>query len=109
MVVYLFGPGFGESVVLGTPDGQWVVVDCCMDGGVCVPLVFLRERGVTDVAAVVVTHADLDHLDGLPVLERRRVPGAWNNGLSVALAARWEGHRLLFPSDLEVVGEDPKR
>lgn len=28
----------------------------------------MQERGVTDVALVVLTHADLDHLDGLPQL-----------------------------------------
>ncbi|MEZ4239258.1 MAG: MBL fold metallo-hydrolase [Myxococcota bacterium] len=209
LVMYVLGPGFGESVLIATPGGSWIVVDSCRHNGRCLPLEFLRERGVTDVALVVVTHADLDHIDGLDELlagvavrrlvrfpradslpallanardredrrlralhaalasidafedrnhaveatydtqslqidevefkpispleadrsaarrqiqailngpalsepveawltgEERRVPGAWNNGLSVALAIRWADVRILLPADLEAVG-----
>jgi beta-lactamase superfamily II metal-dependent hydrolase len=64
LVLYAFGPGFGESLVIGGPDDSWVVIDSCRADGQCVPLAFLRERGVTRLDAFVLTHADLDHVDG---------------------------------------------
>jgi hypothetical protein len=64
LIVYAFGPGFGECIVLGGPGGEWVVVDCCRAYGACVPLEFLKHLGVERIDAFILTHPDLDHLEG---------------------------------------------
>lgn len=65
----VFGPGVGESSVIHTGDGRWIVVDSCRDRSGAVPaLDYLSGLGVelrTDVDWVVATHAHDDHIDGL--------------------------------------------
>lgn len=67
--VSIFGPGVGESVLLHLGDGQWVIIDSCIDAktGV-VPLLYLERIGVdpaTAVSHVVATHAHDDHIAGI--------------------------------------------
>ncbi len=66
--VSVFGPGVGESVVVHTGGGRWLIIDSCKDrGGNVVPLDYLRQLGVDPVAGVdwvVATHAHDDHISG---------------------------------------------
>lgn len=68
--VSLFGPGFGESLVVHLGEGQWMIVDSCIDPatGKPAPTQYLESIGVDcghDVAVVVATHWHDDHARGL--------------------------------------------
>lgn len=65
LTLYILGPGFGESQVVSMPDGAWMVVDACDQGGGSATLGLLEHFGVEKVTRLVVTHPDLDHIDGL--------------------------------------------
>lgn len=64
----VFGPGFGESILLRTPGQEWVVVDGCRyprkGNGISPAASMLREREVS-WSAVVFTHPHEDHAAGL--------------------------------------------
>ena len=68
----LFGPGYGESVVLHVGDGVWVIVDSCIDDdGVARALPYLEGIGLDPaqvVVLVVATHWHDDHIRGLAKL-----------------------------------------
>jgi len=65
----LFGPGYGESVVLHVGNGAWVVVDSCVDAdGAPRALRYLEDLGLDparSVALVVATHWHDDHIRGM--------------------------------------------
>ena len=65
----LFGPGYGESIVLHVGDGVWVIVDSCIDGdGAPRALPYLEGIGFDPaqaVALVVATHWHDDHIRGM--------------------------------------------
>lgn len=66
----LFGPGFGESIVLHLGDGAWIIVDSCIQSGTDepAPLAYLRQLAVdpaTAVRQVIATHWHDDHIRGL--------------------------------------------
>lgn len=68
--ISLFGPGFGESLVVHLGNGQWMIVDSCLDPQTGRPAAidYLESIGVdcTDaVALVVATHWHDDHVRGL--------------------------------------------
>lgn len=68
--VSLFGPGFGESVVLHIGAGQWIVVDSCIDRTLSepTPIAYLRSIGVDierQVTHVIASHWHDDHVRGL--------------------------------------------
>ncbi|MGE5802298.1 MAG: ComEC/Rec2 family competence protein [Gemmatimonadota bacterium] len=65
--------GQGDAALLRSPAGRWVLID----GGPRVPqgdagrrivVPFLRSHGATRLAAIVATHAHLDHYGGLPAV-----------------------------------------
>jgi Metallo-beta-lactamase superfamily len=67
--ISLFGPGFGECVVVHLGAGKWMIVDSCNDpaAGQPVALRYLRGLGVDiakQVVLVVVTHWHDDHIRG---------------------------------------------
>jgi competence protein ComEC len=69
--LHVLDVGQGDAILLRTPPGRWLLVDAGPrsrqgDAGRRVVLPFLRQRGVRELAAVVVTHGDADHLGGLP-------------------------------------------
>ncbi|WP_437916373.1 MBL fold metallo-hydrolase [Sorangium sp. So ce302] len=75
LVLYLLGPGFGESQVIAFPDGRWMVVDGCVRAGLNLPLALLRHLGCKErIDLLVITHPDLDHIRGIPDLVRAFPP-----------------------------------
>lgn len=46
--VSIFGPGYGESIVIHFSDGQWMIVDSCLDPDsvLPVPLSYLMQLNV---------------------------------------------------------------
>lgn len=70
--ITVFGPGYGESVVVHLGDGKWLIVDSCIDTSdpqrQPAPLQYLRGIGVRPELAVkfvVASHWDDDHVRGL--------------------------------------------
>jgi beta-lactamase superfamily II metal-dependent hydrolase len=68
--VSLFGPGYGESVVVHLGSNRWMVVDSCLDknSGRAASLAYLEEIGVepaSHVELVVCTHWHDDHIRGM--------------------------------------------
>ena len=67
--ITLFGPGYGESVVLHVGNGAWIVVDSCIDKeNTPVAIHYLNRLGVDPAEAVtlvVATHWHDDHIRGM--------------------------------------------
>lgn len=68
--VSIFGPGVGECIVVHLGDGQWMIVDSCLDPSSkqSVSIQYLEDLGVdiaTAVKVVLVTHWHDDHIRGL--------------------------------------------
>lgn len=73
--VSLFGPGFGESVVVHLGNGKWVIIDSCMDEVLQKPkpITYLTSLGVdvaNDVVLIVATHWHDDHIGGIASILR---------------------------------------
>lgn len=72
--VSLVGPGYGESVLIHTGAGDWLVVDSCVGtDGRPVALGYLDRLGVNPASAVkmiVATHWHDDHIRGMSQLVR---------------------------------------
>jgi hypothetical protein len=67
--ITVFGPGFGESIILHIPAVGWGVVDSCLlkrnEKAVNLPLNYLRAMGVSSLAFVILSHPHQDHFEGL--------------------------------------------
>ncbi len=68
--ISLFGPGYGECVILHIGNGKWIVVDSCInaESGAPAALDYLTHLGVNaadDVVMVVASHWHDDHVRGL--------------------------------------------
>jgi len=67
--ITLFGPGFGESLVIHLGDGRWIIIDSCLDteSGEPAALCYLAHIGVdpASVSHVIATHWHDDHVGGL--------------------------------------------
>ena len=73
--VSVFGPGFGESIVVHLGDGEWAIVDSCLEPANQQPAAreYLKQLGVdvaTAVKLVVATHWHDDHIRGLGAILR---------------------------------------
>ncbi len=77
------------------PSGLTLVVDCCAHEGRSLTGDLLDDLGVTTIDHLIVTHPDLDHVDGLDVLLRRfdvRLAWTWPTlSLVRDLLTRWGG------------------
>ena len=87
--------GHGDAIVLSLPDGKNVLVDggglgrSSLDIGESVLVPYLLDRGVRKLDAVIVTHADFDHIGGLfTVLEEIEVKALWEGNPVWALSHR---------------------
>lgn len=70
--ITVLGPGYGESVVVHLGNGDWLIVDSCVDSSdpqkSVAPLRYLHQLGVQVEQAVkyiVVSHWDDDHVKGI--------------------------------------------
>jgi hypothetical protein len=68
--VSLFGPGFGECVVVHLGNNLWMVVDCCLElsSKRPAPIYYLQQLGREigqAVCLVVATHWHDDHIEGI--------------------------------------------
>jgi Metallo-beta-lactamase superfamily len=70
--VSLIGPGYGESIIVHLGDGEWMIVDSCIQrldegGSQSAAVAYLREIGVdpSQVSRVIATHWHDDHIGGL--------------------------------------------
>jgi hypothetical protein len=75
MEVSLFGPGYGESVVIHIGNNLWILIDSCLNPNTKQPagLEYLLHLGVDiqrSVRLVVVTHWHDDHVRGLGAVFR---------------------------------------
>lgn len=65
----LLGPGYGECSVIHLGQGDWIIVDSCVDdAGNPAALGYLSQIGVnteTDVRLIIVTHWHDDHVRGV--------------------------------------------
>jgi hypothetical protein len=73
MEVSLFGPGYGECVLVHLGYNRWMIVDSCVESGSKSPLVlaYLQALGVnieSDVTLIVATHWHDDHVRGISIL-----------------------------------------
>ena len=87
--------GHGDAIVLSLPDGKHVLVDggglgrSSLDIGESVLLPYLLDRGVRKLDAVIVTHADYDHIGGLfTLIEELEVKALWEGDPEWALSHR---------------------
>jgi competence protein ComEC len=69
LVVYFLDVAGGEATVIATPGGRHVLIDAAggHKGGEEV-LSFLRKKGIARLDAVVMSHADSDHIGGMPTV-----------------------------------------
>lgn len=78
LTLHLLDVGQGDGAVLRTPHGRYVVIDAGpqtgqVDAGRRVVVPFLARQGVSEIAAIVISHAHADHVGGAAaVLDRFR-------------------------------------
>jgi beta-lactamase superfamily II metal-dependent hydrolase len=64
--VSLFGPGYGETVLVHVGDGDWLLVDSCQDSSGRQPaLEYLRSLGIEPsdaIRSIIITHWHDDHV-----------------------------------------------
>ena len=68
--ISIFGPSYGESVLVHAGNHNWLVVDSCSDPSTQepIPLKYLKQIGVRpsrDVKQIIATHWHDDHINGL--------------------------------------------
>jgi len=68
--ITLFGPGYGECVLVHLGENRWIVVDSCIDAVSTKPVVleYFRAIGISPkdaVLLIVVSHWHDDHVRGL--------------------------------------------
>lgn len=93
--------GQGDAAVIETAEGRTIVVDTGYSGREVVD--YLRYKGIGEVDALVLTHADGDHSGGLwNLLSSLRVKEVWDNGLLRYRPGLGEGiiHRRLRAGEL---------
>lgn len=68
--VIVFGPGYGESILIHLGDNKWLVVDSCLDpkSKIPYPISYLEKIGLNPaevIKYIVATHWHDDHIKGL--------------------------------------------
>ena len=104
--VSVFGPGFGECILLHLGDGNWAVIDSCLDATSKQPaaLHYLTGFGAnpaTSIQLVVATHWHDDHMDGISKVFQKATNAVFACTGAVMQAdfnevlAAWTGTRFL--------------
>ena len=76
LMVAFLSVGQGDSTVIRTPDGKFILIDSGPphdknirgDPGQKVILPFLRKHGAKELYMAVLTHSDADHIGGMPYI-----------------------------------------
>ncbi len=68
--VSIFGPGYGECVLIHVGESNWIIVDSCIDPASkkSAPLLYLEKIGIdpqTSVKQIIASHWHDDHIRGL--------------------------------------------
>lgn len=79
LTLHVLDVGQGDAIALRTPRGRWLLVDAGPrgpggDAGHRRVVPYLRRHGVRTLDVLVVTHADQDHLGGVPAVVRALTP-----------------------------------
>lgn len=65
----LFGPGYGESILIHIGSNKWIIIDSCIfENGEPAPIKFLQDAGIdpsTAVTLIIATHWHDDHIRGM--------------------------------------------
>ena len=67
LYVFVFGPGFGESIAIRVPPDRWMVIDSCNVAGKAAALHVLQKYGGT-CDCLMLTHRHQDHYPGFSKL-----------------------------------------
>ncbi|MFQ5638488.1 MAG: DNA internalization-related competence protein ComEC/Rec2 [bacterium] len=84
--ITFFDVGQGDAVLLTFPDGRHALIDGGptgqnYDAGEWVVAPYLKRNGISEIDALILSHADADHLGGLPFIMRNfKVHEIWDNG-----------------------------
>ncbi len=86
--------GHGQAVFVGMPGGENLLFDAgslsTKDCGRRVVIPFLREKGISRLDAIFLSHDDIDHMNGVPeIVSGLRVKGIYANAAFVDKAATW--------------------
>jgi hypothetical protein len=67
--IVVFGPGYGESIIINIPGVGWGVIDSCLkkvhNENVNPALKYLKENQVSSIAFLILSHPHEDHYAGL--------------------------------------------
>ena len=113
LVVHILDVGQGNSAVIITPDGKTLLIDAggfggrsTFDTGRYIVGPFLWQNWIKSLDAVILTHPDSDHMNGLPfIFENFRV-GQWMKNYDISSSgvfkhlmqiARREGVHIITP------------
>lgn len=66
--VYYLDVGQGDSTLIRTPSGQYILIDAGNNDMGDTVVSYLKHLGVTTLEAVIATHPDADHIGGLDVV-----------------------------------------
>jgi competence protein ComEC len=87
MQVIFFDVGQGDAALVTFPDGKNILIDAGpkledFDAGEFFILPYLKREGITQLNTVILTHADNDHIGGMPsILRNARVDRVFDSGL----------------------------
>lgn len=84
--LHVIGGAKGEAVIVRLPEGGWGVIDCfaasLRDESANPVLRFLRERGITELEFLCLTHPHDDHFRGMAqLLKQFRVRSFWQSAV----------------------------
>jgi competence protein ComEC len=86
MTITFIDVGQGDAVLLSMPGDRHILYDAgprnpYFDAGEIIVAAYLRRMGIRRLEAVIVSHADSDHLGGVPyILSHFQVGAVWDNG-----------------------------
>lgn len=99
--VSLFGPGYGEAIVVHLGDGAWLLVDSCIDPVTKVPAteIYLNSIGIGahQVHTIVASHWHDDHVRGISTLAANYpeadfvISGVFNSREAATFLAAYSG------------------
>ncbi|MDD4972675.1 MAG: MBL fold metallo-hydrolase [Paludibacter sp.] len=97
----VFGPGHGEAIAVHLGEGNWLLVDSCIDpsNNISATANYLDQLGVDHgkVKAIVASHWHDDHVRGISDLTKKYsqaeffLSGAFNNREAAAFVAAYSG------------------